>query len=76
MKEKEKKERNLVRKERDRAQFRAQRAQEETELARERYRDLEEGIDHGIVWEADSKTYRFSFVSRRAEEISGYSLNQ
>lgn len=50
-------------------------AQSERDIAEERYRDLAEGIDHGIVWEADSDL-RFCMVSRRAEELLGYSLDQ
>lgn len=47
--------------------------EEEAAVAIERYRDLAEGIDHGIVWEAD-EALRLCMVSRRAERITGYSL--
>jgi PAS domain S-box-containing protein len=40
-------------------------------LAGERYRELVDDID-GIVWEADPRTFRFSFVSRRAADLVGY----
>lgn len=52
-----------------------QEARSERDIAEERYRDLAEGIDHGIVWEADEEL-RFCMVSRRAEQILGYSLAQ
>lgn len=53
-----------------------QQAQEEdARVAIERYRDLAEGIDHGIVWEAD-EAFRFCMVSRRAERLVGYSLDE
>jgi PAS domain S-box-containing protein len=45
------------------------------ESARHRYRDLVEGIPGGIVWEADALTLRMNFVSRRAEEMLGYTLD-
>jgi PAS domain S-box-containing protein len=44
------------------------------ETARHRYRDLVEGIPGGIVWEADALTLRMNFVSRRAQEMLGYTL--
>ena len=44
------------------------------ETARQRYRDLVEGIPGGIVWEADALTLRMNFVSRRAQEMLGYAL--
>lgn len=37
-----------------------------------RYRDLVDGVD-AIVWEADAESLRFSFVSQRAEYITGFS---
>jgi PAS domain S-box-containing protein len=42
------------------------------ETARRRYRDLVEGIPGGLVWEADALTLRMNFVSRRAQEVLGY----
>jgi PAS domain S-box-containing protein len=30
----------------------------------------------GIVWEADAKTFKFSFVSEQAERILGYPIEQ
>ena len=41
----------------------------------QRFRDLVEGLD-AIVWEADAQTWQFSFVSRRAEELLGYPIEQ
>lgn len=41
------------------------------EAPRTHYFDLVQGID-AIVWEADSSTGRYTFVSRRAEEWLGY----
>jgi PAS domain S-box-containing protein len=37
-----------------------------------KYRDLVDGINHGIVWSADPDTLSFSFVSTSAGELSGY----
>jgi PAS domain S-box-containing protein len=42
-----------------------------TQAAEQRYRDLVDGLE-AIVWEADAATGRFTFVSRRAEELLGY----
>ncbi|MCM0081515.1 PAS domain S-box protein [Geomonas sp. Red32] len=41
----------------------------------ERYRELVEGLD-AIVWEAEVDPFRFTFVSRRAEELLGYPVSQ
>ena len=62
-----------------------ERAERERELARleleslrreqviyQKYRDLVDGINHGIVWSADPVTFAFSFVSGVAREIAGY----
>jgi PAS domain S-box-containing protein len=46
------------------------------EAARQRYRDLVEGIPGGIAWEADPATLRMSFVSHRAREMLGYPLDE
>lgn len=43
------------------------------EAAHRSVRELVEGLD-AIVWEADAATGRFSFVSRRAEEVLGYPI--
>lgn len=41
----------------------------------QQYRDLVEGID-AIVWEADPVTLKFTFVSPKAEQISGFTVSQ
>ena len=46
----------------------AERARAEAE---QRFRTLVEGLE-AIVWEAEPATLRFSFVSKRAEDILGY----
>lgn len=43
--------------------------------SRLRYETLVQSID-GIVWEADPKTFMFTFVSKQAERILGYPLEQ
>ncbi len=47
----------------------------DAETSEQRFRDLVDGLD-AIVWEADAVTWRFSFVSRRAEAILGYPVEQ
>jgi PAS domain S-box-containing protein len=43
--------------------------------ARGRYRDLVNSVD-GIVWEAELPSFQFSFVSKQAERILGYSIER
>jgi PAS domain S-box-containing protein len=43
--------------------------------SRLRYETLVQSID-GIVWEADPQTFMFTFVSKQAERILGYPLEQ
>lgn len=50
---------------------REQAARAEAEVAQRRYRELVDGLD-AIVWEADARTWEFTFVSRRAEQLLGY----
>jgi PAS domain S-box-containing protein len=50
---------------------REQAARAEAEIAQRRYRELVDGLD-AIVWEADARTWQFTFVSRRAEQLLGY----
>lgn len=50
-------------------------AREDAEIAQRRYRDLAEGIDHGIVWEANESLH-FCMVSKRAERLTGFSVEQ
>lgn len=45
-------------------------------LSEVRYARLVDGIRDGIVWAADPQTLRFTYVSRHAERISGYSQGQ
>src|SRR6516164_7351370 len=43
----------------------------EAVAAQERFRSLVDSIE-GIVWEADARTFAYSFVSEQAERILGY----
>lgn len=43
--------------------------------ARRQYEQLVANID-GIVWEADARTFQFTFVSEQAERLLGYPLEQ
>ena len=54
-----------------------ERKQAETVLAQSQkhYASLVDAIK-GIVWEADARTFRFSFVSRQAERILGYPVSR
>src|SRR5205823_3247060 len=45
------------------------------EEAEQRYRSLIQSVD-AVVWEADAGTGAFSFVSRRAEDLLGYPVEQ
>jgi PAS domain S-box-containing protein len=45
------------------------------EAAERRFRDLVHEVD-GIVWELEPTTQRFTFVSRRAEELLGYPIER
>ena len=51
---------------------RVEQSQRESRL---RYETLVQSID-GIVWEADPQTFMFTFVSKQAERILGYPLEQ
>jgi PAS domain S-box-containing protein len=42
--------------------------------AEHRFRDLVEGLD-AIVWEADLARYRYTFVSRKVEDVLGYPMD-
>lgn len=50
---------------------RRERAAEALRQSQKQYQDLINSID-GMVWEADAKTFRFTFVSEQAEQILGY----
>jgi PAS domain S-box-containing protein len=54
---------------------RRKRAEEAARRTRKRLDDLVHSIG-GIVWEADPQTFSFTFVSRRAERLLGYPLDQ
>jgi len=41
--------------------------------SQQRYKNLVNSID-GIVWEADAKTFQFTFISQQAERFFGYPL--
>jgi PAS domain S-box-containing protein len=40
------------------------------------YHDLLNWLDHSIIWEAEAPGMRFTFVSKRAEEMLGYPCDQ
>jgi PAS domain S-box-containing protein len=52
-----------------------QTARADAEHARQSYQELVDGLD-AIVWDADAQSWRFNFVSRRAEEILGYPVER
>lgn len=41
-----------------------------------KYRDLVEGIHHGVVWSADLETLAFTFISPSSEQILGFSPDE
>jgi PAS domain S-box-containing protein len=45
-------------------------------ISERKYQDLVEGIHDGIVWVFDPTTQRFTYVSRRAEQITGYPMQR
>lgn len=46
------------------------------QLEQRRYRELVDGINHGVVWASDETANVFSFVSPRAEEVLGYPVDK
>ncbi len=52
-----------------------QRAEEELQRSQAHVHDLVEGLN-AIVWEAEARTLRFTYVSRHAEDLLGYPLAQ
>jgi PAS domain S-box-containing protein len=54
---------------------REQAARAEAAQAEQRFHDIVQGL-HAIVWEADAETWRFTFVSQRAEDILGYPVER
>jgi PAS domain S-box-containing protein len=51
------------------------RTQAEAVAAHQRFRDLVNSVE-GIVWEADARTFQFTFVSQQAERVLGYPVDQ
>jgi len=47
------------------------RVEEDIRQSHEKYEELVNSIE-GIVWEADARTFQFSFVSKQAERLLGY----
>ncbi len=54
---------------------REQAARAEAEAAQHRFRNLVNAVE-GIVWEADAVTFKFLFVSKRAERVLGYPVER
>ena len=50
-------------------------AEEDIRQLKEKYFKLMNSVD-GIVWEGDAKTFEFSFVSKQAERLLGYPVEQ
>ncbi len=50
-------------------------AEEEIRRSHQQYEELVNSVD-GIVWEADARTFQFSFVSQQAERILGYPVER
>lgn len=50
-------------------------AEQEIRQSKERYHTLMNSVD-GIVWEADTETFAFSFVSEKAERLLGYPIER
>jgi PAS domain S-box-containing protein len=67
--------REWVRKEHLQLLAREQAAQADAAQAEQRFHDIVQGL-HAIVWEADAETWRFTFVSQRAEDILGYPIDR
>src|SRR5688572_30053743 len=51
------------------------RVQDELRISRQKFETLVNSIQ-GVVWEADPKTFAFSFVSEQAERLLGYPRDQ
>jgi len=56
-------------------QTESERLRTAAEASERRLRELVQSID-AIVWEAEAQTHQFTFVSRRAEQILGYPVEQ
>ncbi len=53
----------------------SKKAEEAIRQAKEKYFNLMNSVE-GIVWEADAKTFEFSFVSKQAERLLGYPVEE
>lgn len=53
----------------------SRKAEDALDKSRRRYEELVHTVN-GIVWEADAETFVFTFVSKQAEAILGYSLDR
>jgi PAS domain S-box-containing protein len=53
----------------------AERRRAQAVAVQEQYRDLVNSVE-GVVWEADTTTFAFSFVSDKAQQILGYPAEQ
>jgi PAS domain S-box-containing protein len=51
------------------------RAEEALRESQQQYESLVQSVD-GIVWEVDAEAFRFTFVSKQAERILGYPVEQ
>lgn len=51
------------------------RAEEAVRQSQQQYENLVASID-GIVWEADARTFQFTFVSQQAERLLGYPIER
>ncbi len=51
-----------------------ERANQALDQSQQKYMDLLDTVE-GIVWEADARTFAFSFVSRQAERLLGYPVS-
>jgi len=50
-------------------------AEQALKASEQRFRDIVNTTD-GIVWEADAQSFAFTFVSRKAEDLLGYSISE
>ncbi|NJP11776.1 MAG: PAS domain S-box protein [Leptolyngbyaceae cyanobacterium RU_5_1] len=53
-----------------------QAARIKAEIVEQRFRELIDGLTDAIVWECNPETLQFTFVSRSAERILGYPVEQ
>src|SRR5207237_1371656 len=50
--------------------------QKREEALEQKYRDLVDSIEHGLIWTADTKDFVFTFVSPSAEKITGFGFEE